>query len=148
MSCPTTKKLCKRLVISQSITFANGNLVINLPTGNYYNDEKYCIIIAQNIPTTATITAPVVITIGDDTTTTYPLMNCDCTNVTACAINRRTRYSVCVHTNIAGGVFKLMGKVPCSRCNDSVISLPVATETAPAGISLTNNKDNGGVVNA
>ena len=40
MSCPTTKKLCKRLVISQAVTFTDGNLVINLPAGNYSNKEK------------------------------------------------------------------------------------------------------------
>lgn len=145
MSCPTTKKLCKRLVISQAVTFDGTNLVINLPAGNYTNKEKYCIIVAQNIPTTTTITAPVVITIGTDTTT-YPLMNCDCTNVTACAINRRTRYSVCVHTDIATGVFKLLGKMPCSRCVDNIAALPVTTDTtAPAG---TTNRTNGGVTNA
>jgi hypothetical protein len=133
MSCPTTKKLCKRLVISQAVTFTGGNLVINLPAGNYSNKEKYCIVVAQNIPTETTIDAPVVITIGTDTTT-YPLMNSDCTNVTACSINRRTRYSVCVYTNIATGVFKLLGKLPCSRCGDYALSLPIpATTTVTPG---------------
>ena len=149
MSCPTTKKLCKRLVISQSVTFADNTLVINLPTGNYANGEKYCIIVAQNIPDTTTITAPVVITIGDDTTTTYPLMNCDCTNVTACSINRRTRYSVCVHTDISTGVFKLLGKLPCSRCLSNAASLPIATDTtAPAGVANTTRNNKGGGSNA
>lgn len=135
MSCPTTKRLCKRLVISQAVTFDGTNLVINIPDGNYLNNEKYCIIVAQNIPATVTIAAPVVITIGTGTTT-YPLMNCDCTNVTACSINRRTRYSVCVHTDIATGVFKLLGKIPCSRCADNALSLPIenAAAPAPAGI--------------
>lgn len=149
MSCPTTKRLCKRLVISQGVTFANNTLVINIPAGTYLDGEKYCIIVAQNIPDTTTITAPVAITIGDDTTTTYPLMNCDCTNVTACAINRRTRYSVCVHTNIATGVFKLLGKIPCSRCADNGLSLPITTDTtAPAGVARINNTKQGGATNA
>ena len=140
MSCPTTKRLCKRLVISQAVTFDGTNLVINIPEGNYCNYEKYCIIVAQNIPTTATIAAPVVITIGTDTTT-YPLVNCDCTNVTAYSINRRTRYSVCVHTDIATGVFKLLGKIPCSRCANNALSLPIETEAAPApaGIAVRQN---------
>ena len=138
MSCPTTKRLCKRLIISQAVTFDGTNLVVNLPAGNYSNKEKYCIIVAQNIPTTATISAPVVITIGTDTTT-YPLMNCDCTNVTACSINRRTRYSVCVHTDIASGVFKLLGKLPCSRCADNALSIPVETAAAPAGRTVRNS---------
>lgn len=133
MGCPTTKRLCKRLVISQSVTFDGTNLVINIPENSYANNEKYCIVVAQNIPVATTINAPVVITIGDDTTTTYPVMNCDCTNVTACSINRRTRYSVCVHTNIASGVFKLLGKLPCSRCGDDAYALPLPTTTEGGG---------------
>ena len=124
MSCPNYKQLCNRLIISTGVTFANNTLVINIPQGNYNNNEKYCIVVAQNIPDTTTITAPVVITIGADAATTYPLMNCDCTNVTACSINRRTRYSVCVHTDIASGVFKLLGKIPCSQCINTLTSLP------------------------
>lgn len=128
MSCPNYKRLCNRLIISSNVTFTDGNLVINIPAGNYLNGEKYCIVVAQNIPTTTTINAPVVITIGTDTTT-YPLMNCDCTNVTACSINRRTRYSVCVYTNISNGVFKLLGKLPCSQCSNNLISIPAPAAT-------------------
>ena len=128
MSCANVKRLCNRLIISEAVTFADNTLTINLPEGSYANREKYCIIVAQNLPDTTTITAPVVMTIGDDATT-YPLMNCDCTTVYACSINRRTRYSVCVHTDIAGGVFKLLGRVPCSRCGDNLAALPApATE--------------------
>ena len=101
----TVKRICDRLIISSAVTFADGTLTINLPQDNYGNGCRYCIVVAQNIPEETTITAPVVITIGDDTTTTYPLMNCDCTTVYACSINRRTRYSVKVHTDIASGVF-------------------------------------------
>lgn len=132
MSCPTTKTLCKRLVISQAVTFNGTNLIINIPAGAYNDNEKYCIVVAQNIPDTTTITAPVVITIGTDTTT-YPLMNYNCTNVGACSINRRTRYSVCVHTNIGTGVFKLLGKLPCSRCINNATSLPIVTDAVAGG---------------
>lgn len=125
MSCAPVKKLCKKLIISQAVTFTNNTLVINIPTGSYVNKEKYCIVVAQNLPDGTTITAPVVITIGDDATTTYPLLNCDCTAVTACSINRRTRYSVVVNTGISDGVFSLIGKLPCSRCADNAEALPV-----------------------
>ena len=129
MSCPNYKRLCDKLVISQSVTFANGTLIINIPQQAYNNCEKYCIVVAQNIPETTTIAAPVVITIGTDTTT-YPLLNCNCTQVTACSINRRTRYSVKVNTGIQDGVFQLLGKLPCSRCAENAKSLPIAaTET-------------------
>ena len=67
MACKTSCQLCKRLVISQAVTFADGVLTINIPAGTYKNGEKYCIVIAQTIPETATINAPVVVTIGTGT---------------------------------------------------------------------------------
>lgn len=124
MSCPATKRLCDKLVISDSVTFTGGNLVIDLPSASYNNGQKYCIVVAQTIPATTTIDAPVVITIGGDATTTYPLVNCNCSQVVACAINTRTRYSTCVRTTTTGGSFKLLGKVPCSRCADNLLSIP------------------------
>lgn len=138
MSCPTYKTLCKRLIISTSVTFTDGNLIVNIPNKAYNNGEKYCIIIAQSIPTTATINAPVVITIGT-ATTQYPLLNFDCTPVTVCSINTRTRYSVCVNTGISSGVFKLLGKLPCSRCVNNAPSLPIPT-TTPATFSQNNSQ--------
>ena len=63
MACKNVCKLCDRLIISQAITFTGGNLVVNLPDGSYNNNEKYCIVLAQAIPETTTINAPVVITI-------------------------------------------------------------------------------------
>lgn len=67
MACKTSCKLCDRLVISQTVTFTGGNVVVNLPAGSYRNGCKYCIVIAQAIPATATINAPVVVTIGTGT---------------------------------------------------------------------------------
>ena len=125
MSCPTYKRLCDKLVISDSVTFTGGNLVIDLPAAAYNNNQKYCIVVAQTIPTTTTITAPVVITIGGNATVTYPLLDCNCAPVTACAINTRTRYSTCVHTDATTGTFRLLGKIPCSRCADNLLSIPV-----------------------
>ena len=124
MSCPTQKRLCDRLVISDSVTFTGGNLVIDLPAAAYNNNQKYCIVVAQAIPATTTITALVVITIGGDATVTYPLLDCNCAPVTACAINTRTRYSTCVHTDTTSGTFRLLGKIPCSRCADNLLSIP------------------------
>jgi hypothetical protein len=127
MSCPTNRRLCDKLIISDDVTFVGGNLVIDLPAAAYNNNQKYCIVVAQTIPATATITAPVVITIGGDTTVTYPLIDCECNQVTACAINTRTRYSTCVKTDTTGGTFKLLGKLPCSRCADNLASIPAPT---------------------
>ena len=130
MNCANVKRLCDRLIISTAVTFADGTLTINIPAGTYGNGCKYCIVIAQAIPAEATINAPVVITIGDGTTE-YDLVNCDCSPVTACSINTRTRYSVIVSTNTTTGVFKLLGRLPCSRCADNLASLPVAETPAP-----------------
>ena len=132
MSCPTIKKLCNHLVISQSVTFADDQLVVNLPQRAYENDEKYCIVIGQTIPDTTTINAPVVFTIGTDTTTTYPLVNQSCVPVTARFLQTRTRYSTMVHTDVATGVFALMGRIPCAQCYSSAApSLPIETPDTP-----------------
>ena len=117
MSCKTVCRLCDRLVLSQTVTFADGTLTINLPAGSYANGEKYCIVIAQAIPDTTTITAPVAITIGDGTEE-YPLTNRCCAQVTACSLRTRTRYSTVVSTSATGGTFKMLGKGSCAPRNN------------------------------
>lgn len=106
-------KLCDNLIISQAVTFADGTLTVNLPAGSYGNGCKYCIVIAQTIPAATTITAPVVITIGDGTEE-YPLTNSCCAQVTACALRTRTRYATVVGTDATGGVFKMLGRGCCA----------------------------------
>lgn len=120
-------KLCDRLVISQAVTFASGVLTINLPAGSYNDGQRYCIVIAQTIPDTATITAPVVVTIGDGTVT-YPLVDQCCAQVTACALRTRTRYAVRVATSATGGSFKMLGRGCCAPNNN----LAAIDGTAPA----------------
>ena len=127
MACKPICKLCDRLIISQSVTFTGGNLVINLPAGSYNNGCKYCIVVAQAIPDTATINAPVVVTIGTGTEL-YSLTNRCCAQLTACAIRTRTRYSTVVSTTPTGGTFKLLGNAcPCPTNNLTSIN-----GTAPA----------------
>ena len=89
MACKNVCKLCDKLVISSAVTFTGGNLVINLPAWNYGDGCKYCIVVAQTIPATTTINAPVYITIGTGTTL-YPLNKCNCAQATACAMRTRT----------------------------------------------------------
>lgn len=122
-----TCRLCKNLIISQSVTFAGGLLVINLPAGNYLDKCKYCIVVAQAIPDTTTINAPVVVTVGDGTVQ-YPMTKCNCAQVTACAIRTRTRYPVRVSTSATSGSFRLLGKVACAPNN----ALAGLDGTAPA----------------
>ena len=110
-------RLCRRFIISQAVTFADGTLTVNLPAGSYNNGEKYCIVIAQAIPDATTITAPVVITIGDGTEE-YPLTNRCCAQVTACSLRTRTRYSTVVSTSATGGTFKMLGNGSCAPSNN------------------------------
>lgn len=127
MSCKTTCGLCDRLIISSAVTFDGTSLVINLPAGAYNDGEKYCIVVAQTIPATTTINAPVVVTIGAGTVQ-YPLTNRCCAQVTACAIRTRTKYTTIVSTNATGGTFKALGKLACAPNN----ALPAIDGTAPA----------------
>lgn len=115
--CGYVEKLCNRLVISDSVTFAGGNVVIDLPAGSYNNGEIYCIIVGQAIPATATIGAPVVITIGGGAVL-YPLTNACCAQVTACGIRTRTKYTVRVATTATGGSFRMLGRPACAPSNN------------------------------
>lgn len=125
--CGRTRRLCDRLILSQAVTFAGGTLTVNLPAGSYANGCGYCLVIAQAIPAATTITAPVVITIGDGTEE-YPLTNRCCAQLTACALRTRTVYPVTVATDAAGGTFKVTGQVSCSPSN----ALAALDGTAPA----------------
>ena len=117
MACKNVCKLCNKLIISTAVTFTAGNLVVTIPADSYQDGEKYCIVIAQAIPTATTINAPVFIQIGAGTAL-YPLQKCDCTQATACSVRTRTKYSTRVETNITGGVFKLLGRINCAPNND------------------------------
>lgn len=131
MACKNVCKLCDKLIISQSITFTGGNLIINLPAGSYNNNCKYCIILAQTIPATTTIGAPVLITIGTGTQQ-YQLVNKNCRPVMACGVRTRTKYSVCVETTPTGGIFKMLGN-PCCQPNNNLRSINgTAPVVAPA----------------
>ena len=135
MACKPVCRLCPRLVISQAVTFSGGNLIVNLPAGSYLNGEKYCIVIAQAIPSTTTINAPVVITI-DTGTQQYPLTRCNCAQVTACGVRTRTRYSVCVATTATGGTFKMLGQ-PCCAPNNQLVSINGTAPTTPATVAAS-----------
>ena len=137
MACKPSCKLCDNLIISQSVTVVTvdgtDTLVIDLPARVYNDGCKYCVIVAQTIPATATINMPVAFSIGGDTTTVYPFVRCDCSQITACGLRTRTRYSTRVSTNAVGGVFKSLGGISCCPPN-SLESLPAPTTTAPAQV--------------
>lgn len=120
------------LIISDSITVVTigttPTLVIDIPEGTYGNKCCYRLLLAQEIPDTATINMPVAISISGVTTTVYPLTKCNCTQLTPCALRYRQVLSVLVLTTPTAGTFKVLNKLPCCPTNN-LISLPVT----PAG---------------
>ena len=131
MACKNVCRLCDNLVISQSVTFTGGNLIVNIPAGSYANNRKICIVIAQAIPTATTINAPVYVTIGTGTGL-YPLVKKNCRQVTACGLRTRTRYSTCVETTPTGGLFKMLGQ-PCCSPNNNLTSINGTAPTVAEG---------------
>ena len=131
MACKNVCRLCDNLVISQSVTFTGGNLIVNIPDGSYANNRKICIVIAQAIPTATTINAPVYVTIGTGTVL-YPLVKKNCRQVTACGLRTRTRYSTCVETTPTGGLFKMLGQ-PCCSPNNNLTSINGTAPTVAEG---------------
>lgn len=115
--------LCPGIVISTAVTFVGGTLVIDIPATSFRDGQKLCLIVAQTIPATTTITAPVAISIGGDTTTLYPVVGCDCVQITACAIRTRTRYPMRVNTNATSAVFKVLRGLSCAPDN-ALTSIP------------------------
>lgn len=136
MNCNNNCRLCPRIVLSTAVSVATidgvATLVIDLPAATYANACKYCIVVAQAIPDTATINMPVAFSIGGDTTTVYPFMNCNCVQVTACGVQTRTRYPVAVLTNAASGVFRSLKHICCYPANN-LASLPAPAEAPATG---------------
>jgi len=127
MPCKPICHLCDRIRISTAVNVVGGNVVVNIPAGSYNNNEKYCVIVAQNIPNTAPIGANVLITIGGGTVQ-YPLVDCNCRPVNVCAVRTRTRYAMRVETTATGGVFRMLGRGCCAPNNN----LTSINGTAPA----------------
>ena len=113
MGCKNVCKLCDRLIISQSVAFTDGQLIITLPSGSYENKEKYCIVVAQSIPATTTINAPVVIQIGTGSVL-YPVTKPNCTQLTASGIRTRSAETTRAPTNPTISVFVFSFLAPLS----------------------------------
>lgn len=126
--CNRDCKICDEIIISDAVTVTaidgTNTLVIDIPDGRYIDRCRYCIVVAQTIPNTATINMPVAFSIGGDTATVYPFINYNCTQVTACGVRSRTRYPVVVFTTTTGGVFRSTRELYCYPA-DNLPSLPV-----------------------
>lgn len=138
MSCKNCSKLCDRLRITTAVNIVGTTVVYNLPAGGYNDCETYCIILAQNVPSTAQIGSPVVFSIGG-TAIQYPLVSCNCRPITSCGVRGRTRYKVKVETTATGAVFKMLSKPCCSPSNRlaSVNGVAPTPSTAPASGGAT-----------
>lgn len=135
MSCFNTNcQLCRNLVISTGVSVATidgtDTLVVDIPSGVYANGCKVCLVIAQAIPDTATINMPVAISIAGDTTTVYPIVGCNCNQITASAIRTRKKYPLRVVTNATSAVFRSLGNLSCAP-NVAISSIPVTTAATP-----------------
>lgn len=135
-------QLCRNLVISTAVTVVTvdgvDTLVIDIPTGYYPDCRKVCLVVAQTIPTTATIAMPVAISIGGDTTTVYPVVACDCSQITACGIRTRTKYPLRISTSATSAVFKSLTKINCYP-NTTLAVIPVPTATTGGGGAAVAN---------
>ena len=138
--CIRNCQLCNKLVLSTAINYdaTTDTVIVDLPANAYGNCCKYCIVLAQSIPSSATINATVVFTIGGGTTQ-YPFVNCDCIPVRASQIRTRRIYQTRVNTAVNTGVFKYIGKckLPCNNTT-TIQSIPVPTTTTPTPATSTN----------
>lgn len=116
MACKPVEKLCPNLRISQSVTYDSGVLAVNIPAGDYQDGYVYGIVIAQNIPSTTIIGAPVVITIGDGTVQ-YPLLKCNGAAATVFNLDTRHKYLCRVVTSASGGSFRMLGRSCCTHAD-------------------------------
>lgn len=122
-NCVKNCRLCKRFIITQDISYnaTVNQLIVDLPAGSYGNCQKYCIVFAQTIPTTARLDAQIVFTIGGDQTVGYQFLNKNCVPVYASQIRTRRLYATKVNTAIGSGVFKYIGEcdLPESPVNNA-----------------------------
>lgn len=119
-------RLCPRFIISQAVTFSDDTLTVNLPAGSYADGQRCCIVVAQALPAETTITASVVVTIGDGTEV-YPLVTRCGDQVQAGGLRTRYRYPVVVATDATGGTFRLLANI----CGMSANRLAAIDGTAP-----------------
>lgn len=134
--CNNSCNECPRKIYSSSVTVVTvddvDTLVIDVPQQTFLNCQKGCIVITQSIPSTATLFMPVAISIGGVTTTVYPVLNCNCEQVTACMIRTRRRYPFKVAINGTDANFKVLKNLSCGPCNN-LASIPVTTTAGEGG---------------
>lgn len=112
MSCNTACRECDRKVYVSTITFAAGTLTLNFPDSmSYVNGCKYCFVLTTDLPDTATVNAPVVVTVGAGTTA-FPLLDRCGRQVVVQQLRTRRRYPVRISTTATGGSVTVMCCLP------------------------------------
>lgn len=135
--CQNSCNECSKKIYSQSVTIVAvdgvDTLVIDVPLQSFRNSQRGCIVIIQNIPLGATISMPVAVSIGGDTTTVYPVVACNCNQVTACSLRVRRRYPFRVTTTPTAGVFKILKNLSCAP-NNNLLTIPALETTTGTDI--------------
>ena len=110
--CNCACKECEKKVYVSTITFAAGTLTLNFPDNmTDANGCKYCFVLTTALPDTATVNAPVVVTVGAGTTE-FPLLDRCGAQVVAQQLRTRRRYPFRVSTTAAGGSVNLLCCLP------------------------------------
>ena len=125
-------QLCKNTVISSAVTLVTvggvDTLVIDTPAATYRDGDCLTLIVAQEIPAATTLGTPVALGIGGVTDPVYPLVRCDCSPVTACAIRTRGIYRLVVNTTATGANLRVVSGLACAPRN-VVPTIPVPAAT-------------------
>lgn len=134
--CIRNCRLCDKLILSTAINYdsTTNQVIVALPANSYGNCQKYCIVLAQSLPTAARINAQVVFTIGTNATR-YPFVNKDCTPIYVSQLRTRRVYNTRVNTAVNTGVFKYIGNccLPSAAITVSN-SLPTGTTVTTATV--------------
>lgn len=112
MSCNTACRECQRKIYVSTITFAADTLTLNFPDSmSYVNGCKYCFVLTTDLPDTATVNAPVVVTVGAGTTE-FPLLDRCGRQVVVQQLRTRRRYPVRISTTATGGSVTVLCCLP------------------------------------
>lgn len=129
------RKLCSNAVVSSAVTVVTVDgvptLVIDTPAGSYRNGDCIQLIVAQAIPAAATVDMPVALGIGGVTDPVYPLVRCNCSPVTARAVETRGIYCLEVETTPTGANLRVKSGLYCAPSNN-LAAIPVAAAATPA----------------
>ena len=116
MGCYKILRIDPRSITAVAITFAADTLTINVPQYTFNAGGVYFLRLTEDIPVAATITSPVVITIGDGTIE-YPLLSRCGGQVTAASLRSGYSYPIMLVNGGANGAFRVLDKLWAAPVN-------------------------------